>query len=47
MMLTPFERWMVQQHLGQPDVADRVILLRAQGYHRVADAVELLTKENT
>lgn len=45
MKLSPYERWMVKSNLeairqGTTTVADRVALLRANGYEKIAQAVE-------
>ena len=50
-MLDAYERWMVRSNLqdiadGETTRAERVALLRANGYDRVADAVEHPTESN-
>lgn len=37
--ISAFDMWMAKQHVGKSDMADRVKLLRIQGYHNVAAMV--------
>jgi hypothetical protein len=48
--LTPYERWMVKSNLetirqGTP-AADQVAILRANGYPKIADAVEAASADD-